>query len=184
MQCMWLLLLQCRTYTADRQKKPIYYVLQLRPLPLLRGARVGPKWWFPNLCCEKRPMGGGGPRPGVESEKICSLFPRTLLWRWQLEDHGQDHLENRFTREKPYSTSCTCGFVLRTCDTNIALLPQYIDISDQEVYAAGGNMVSEVLEVGFWLVICWRSIFVHCSKISTSFSWLHRSQTKNQHGRV
>ena len=35
-------------------------MLQLRPLPLLRGARVGPKWWFPNLCCEKRPMGGGG----------------------------------------------------------------------------------------------------------------------------
>ena len=99
--------------------------------------------------------GMGGPRPGVESEKICSLFPRTLLWRWQLEDHGQDHLENRFTREKPYSTTCTCGFVLRTRDTNIAA-----SISDREVYAAGGNMVSEVLEVGFWLVICWRSIFV------------------------
>ena len=109
--------------------------------------------------------GEGGPRPGVESEKICSLFPRTLLWRWQLEDHGQDHLENRFTREKPYSTSCTCGFVLRTCDTNIAA-----SISDREVYAAGGIMVSVVLEVGFWLVICWRSIFVYCSKISTSFS--------------
>ena len=70
--------------------------------------------------------GEEGPRPEVESEKICSLFPRTLLWRWQLEDHGQDHLENRFTREKLYSTSCMCGFVLRTCDTNIALLPQYL----------------------------------------------------------
>ena len=56
MRCMWLVLLH---YTPPIETN-IFFVLQIRSLSLLRGVGVGPKRWFPNLCCEKRPMGDGG----------------------------------------------------------------------------------------------------------------------------
>ena len=154
-------------------------MLQLRPLPLLRGARVGPRWWFPNLCCEKRPMGGGGSkaRSGkwknmliVSSHPIMALATRGS---WP-GSSGKSIYSRKAVLYFLYMWLC-----IEDGDTNAAA-----SITDREVCAAGRNMVSEVLEVGLWLVICWRSIFVHCSKISTSFSWLHRSQSKNQQGRV
>ena len=174
MRCMWLLLLHCRP-----PKETNIFCATTKATIFVERSQSWTKVMIPKPMLWKTADGGRGSKARggkwknmliVSSHPIMALATRGS---WP-GSSGKSIYSRKAVLYFLYMWLC-----IEDGDTNAAA-----SITDREVCAAGRNMVSEVLEVGLWLVICWRSIFVHCSKISTSFSWLHRSQTKNQHGRV
>ena len=146
MQCIWLLLLHCRPPKGTNILCAI-----TKATIFIERSQSWTKVMIPKPMLWKTADGGRGVQGQewkVKKYAHCFLAPyygvgnsrimARIIWKIDLLEKSR-----------------TLLLVLRTCDTNIAA-----SISDREVYAAGGNMVSEVLEVGFWLVICWRSIFV------------------------
>ena len=152
MQCMWLLLLHCRP-----PKETNIFCATTKATIFIERSQSWTKVMIPKPMLWKTADGGRGSkaRSGkwknmliVSSHPIMALATRGS---WP-GSSGKSIYSRKAVLYFLYVRLCIEDVWYKHC---IAA-----SISDREVYAAGGIMVSEVLEVGFWLVICWRSIFV------------------------